>query len=519
MQGPRALFENWSVPASWSSPVRVSVKALPPVASLPALTQLVSSTELASGDWQQYELRAGDVLPASTRKPTGRIVIQYSLPVQQGAASPTINTQFFLAAGADILLLPKFSKALTTEVVFDSSQYSVDLGVGAASSFGLENGQRLPITWHGLRAAIFSAGWRGWGQFKGPEGEDNSTWYGYSRFDPRALLAEVAGFRTAVRFYFGQSPRRPLLLLLASRNEAMSGFEVARATAAVVAQYDTRQELTSAFRLSIFHQVLKEWLGAQVSVVDAQGSSSIEFTEGFSRYLARQFAFEFGLLSPEEYLEELNGLLAVEAITGQASYGPHCSSLLPASDIKRQQRCARLRRLTRGALHGTWLDSALQAHETTLAELLATVMSSEAQPMTQGTWSEAVSNAGGPAALAALKDLKKNRSLRPRSRALGRCFVPKTIVIGETQLGFDYRGAPGNWVVSKVARKSPAYAAGIREGQSLSAIAHSAFDSEQDIVVRPSEGKLVVYRGKTRRWKIPGFGRARNVPDAACRPL
>src|SRR5436309_3488947 len=68
----------------------------------------------------------------------------------------------------------------------------------AASSFGL--GPKVQATARGadLRDAFFLAGLLGRAKFHAPEGNDEAAWLGYTAFDPRPVVADMAGLRTAL---------------------------------------------------------------------------------------------------------------------------------------------------------------------------------------------------------------------------------------------------------------------------------------------------------------------------------
>jgi hypothetical protein len=257
--------------------------------------------------------------------------------------------------------------SIPTLVAIDASGYGPD--GRAVSSIGLGPARRAPMTERAVEEAVFAAGYLGSAVFEAPEGEDEVAWFGSPLFDPRPLAAEIASFRSAVRERLRDRRMAPLTAILSVESE-LPAFEVRRAPASVVVRVAPGQVLSAQLRLSILHQVLKEWIGGRVALVNEAGTEEVWLTEGLCRYFARQLAFEFGLITPLEYLEEINGLLATQNALGAPEHAAACAAeaSVPGGAFS---NCRNLLALARGALLAGELERALAARGNSLSALLA----------------------------------------------------------------------------------------------------------------------------------------------------
>lgn len=226
-----------------------------------------------------------------------RLALEYQL---DAPGNLVLNERRFLAEGRQLFFSPAARAEVNTPTLVDIDATAYGSDGRAVSSIGLGAQRRAPMTQRAIDESVFGAGYLGSAAFLAPEGEDEAAWFGSPLFDPRPLAAEIASFRSAVRERLNDLRYVPLTAILSVEN-ALPAFDVRRAPGSVLLRVAPGQVLSAQLRLSILHQVLKEWIGGRLTLVDETGSEAVWFTEGLCRYLARQLAFEFGLISPLEF--------------------------------------------------------------------------------------------------------------------------------------------------------------------------------------------------------------------------
>ncbi|HWO08375.1 MAG TPA: hypothetical protein VNN80_02815 [Polyangiaceae bacterium] len=469
---------------------------------------------------QRRVLRAepGALLSLGTTSPSGdpaRLELEYQLDV---TGDGLLNERRFLADGRQLFFSPasRETPRVPTLVAIDASAYGVD--GRAVSSIGLGAERRAPMTQRAIDDAVFAAGYLGSAVFEAPEGHDEAAWFGSTLFDPRPLAAEVASFRSAVRERLRDRYYVPLTLI-ASVENALPAFDVRRAPASVVLRVAPGQLLTAQLRLSILHQVLKEWIGGRLTLVDETGAETVWFTEGLCRYLARQLAFEFGLISPLEYLEEINGLTAIQSVLGAPEHAAACAAeaTLPGGAFS---SCRNLLALARGALLAGELDRVLAARGKSLSELLAGWLRQAQAPLTPNTWASALQRDAGEPAIALLAGFARGAAIVPPSGAFGPCFTRAPLRLAESELGFEYRSSHASagprWLVTRVAEQSPAFATGLRAEAAINAIDFAPYAADRPIRVLLADAQPLEYRPSTHTVPSVSWKRVASVPDRRC---
>jgi hypothetical protein len=445
-----------------------------------------------------------------------RLELEYQL---EAGGSLLLDERRFLAEGSQLFFLPSSQRevSLPTLVAIDASAYGSD--GRAVSSLGLGAERRAPMTQRAIAEAVFAAGYLGSAVFEAPEGQDEAAWFGSPLFDPRPLAAEVASFRSAVRERLRDHRDARLTTILSVEN-ALPAFDVRRAPASVVLRVAPGQVLSAQLRLSILHQVLKEWIGGRLTLVEETGVEAVWFTEGLCRYLARQLAFEFGLISPREYLEEINGLLAIQSVLGEPEHAPACAAeaTLPGGAFS---GCRNLLALARGALLAGELDRALAARGKSLSALLAGWLGDAQAPLTPSTWAAALQRDAGEPALTLLASFARGAAIVPPPTAFGPCFARAPLRLTESELGFEYRpsqAASGTerWLVTHVPEGSPAFAAGLRAETAVRAIDFAPYAAERPIHVLLADSRQLEYRPRSHALPSVAWKRVAGVPDQRC---
>jgi hypothetical protein len=445
--------------------------------------------------------------------------VRLQLDYQLEAEGNLLNTRRFLAEGRQLFFLPASSRETSTStlVEIDASAYGPD--GRAVSSIGLGAERRAPMTDRAIEQAVFAAGYLGSAVFQAPEGQDEAAWFGSPLFDPRPLAAEIASFRSAVRERLNDTRDAPLTTIL-SVEAGWTSFEVRRAPASVVLRVAPGQLLSAPLRLSIFHQVLKEWIGGRLILLDESGAEAVWFTEGVCRYLARQLALEFGLISPLEYLEEINGLVAIQRVLGEPEHATACvaEATLPGGAFS---TCHHLLALARGALLSGELDRVLALRGKSLSALLAGWLRQTPAPLTPRTWASALERDAGEPATALLASFERGAAILPPSAGFGPCFARAPLRLEEAELGFEYESGnaasgAGRWVVTHVPEQSPAFGAGLRAETLISAIELTPYAADRPIRVLGADGQKVEYRPRTHSVASLAWKRVAGVPDQRC---
>lgn len=479
-------------PATGEPPVERKVLRVEPGAALP----------LGTGSASQEQVR---------------VELEYQL---DGVGNTLLNANRFLAEGRQLFFSPVSPAAgnIATLVDIDATSYGRD--GRAASSIGLGSQRRAPMTQRAVDESIFAAGYLGSAEFLAPEGEDAAAWFGSPPFDPRSLAAEIAAFRSAVRERFHDLHYVPLMTIV-SVESALSAFDVRRAPVSVVARVAPGQGLSGQLHISILHQVLKEWIGGRLTLVDETGTEAVWFTEGLCRYFARELAFEFGMISPLEYIEEVNGLVAIHSVFGEPERAPACAAeaTLRGGAFS---GCRNLLALARGALLAGELDRVLAARDTSLSDLLVGWLRAQAGvPLTPSTWASALQRDGGEAAANLLARFESGAAIVPPSSAFGPCFARVSLKLAESELGFEYESVDAaagaaRWVVTHVPDQSPAFATGLRPQTAISAIDFSPYAADQPVRVLLADGAQIEFRPRTHT--LPGvvWKRVTGVPDRSC---
>ncbi|MEY4550304.1 MAG: hypothetical protein RL685_6499 [Pseudomonadota bacterium] len=516
---------------------------------------------------QQLHVVGGELLALSLPQQAATVTLrlEYTVPPQPLAPPHwRLEPNWFLAYGRRLLLLPA-DRGWSADVQVEIDPSSYGEAAGGVSSLGLAQRsapEPIHVTVPALEQTLFAAGWLGSAVFDAPEGHDEAAWFGSTLFDVRLMAAEVASFRTAVREVLHDATARPLTLLLMADLE--QGFEARRAPISVLVRVAASERLAAGLRLEVLQQVIKEWIGGQLSVQE-DGVEPLWFGEGLSRYLARELALEFGLITPEEFAADINSLMAMQAVlaqhecthtpaknsatdaaakdtaangtaaNGTAANGAAAKDETAAEAEGSSSSCARVLEAARGILHATELDTALRAQRSSLIDVLTGLLRRGGSgALSPSDWRAALESAGGsaekkkgspkqgsPAVRAHEAFLAAGaRPLLLPSNVFGPCFVREPTRFVESRLSFvlERSAEPAAPLrVTAVDPASPAEVAGLRPDTLLRRIEHVPYDPRRSIRLTLQDGLILEYRGSEAR--VPGFAwrRVPGVKDERCR--
>ncbi len=344
----------------------------------------------------------------------------------------------------------------------------------AASSFGIGNKHRLQASPSALRRATYLAGPMGQALLDGPEGHDEVAWLGYTTFDPRSVAAEVAGFRMAARDFFRERDSAPFTLLIVVDPRPVGEFEATRRTSSVLLHVGVNQAYNGPLRVTVAHQLLREWMGSVLYVgpLDPRKSGeAIWFTDGVTRYLGRELTFRFGLLTAAEYVAEVEEL---ERIALTSPLAEKSNAELAALGTPAASALA----VARGARHAADVDARIRKKsggKRSLDDLMRQLYAEAKRvggPLLEKAWLDALTDELPSAGPASFAHVATGKRLELPADALGRCFAAEARRYERFALGFELDGDGSKFPekVASVTPAGPAERAGLRPGDSVLSI-------------------------------------------------
>jgi hypothetical protein len=215
----------------------------------------------------------------------------------------------------------------------------------AASSLGIGATRRAVLTPRALRYATFVAGSLGVQMIDDPgAGHDEGAWLGYTSFDPRPTIAELAQVRTSLRELLkSQDEPGAWTYLVVSQTRPMGWFRTTPRVGSVLLQVGPAEPWTAWLRLSVAQQLARRWIGGELRVQTDAGheAEGLWFAEGVSRYVAMLALSRLGLLTPDDVRAAVAGELAVIATSPDRTMPNARLSELARSDEVARATCFR----------------------------------------------------------------------------------------------------------------------------------------------------------------------------------
>jgi hypothetical protein len=468
------------------------------------------------------------------RAPSGAVRLAYD--VLAGDDSPDdplgllVLDDRFRGAGEKIIALPESIADTTLPVLLkiDGDPLKADK---AASSLGVGAVRRATIRPRALRYASFLAGSLGAQVIDATEGHDEAAWLGYTAFDPRPAVAELAQVRTGLAELFKASTMdAPWTYLIVSRSRPIGSFTTTPRFESALLQVGPSEAWTGALRLSMTQQLARRWIGDAIRF-RAQPGHEWElgwFNDGVARYVATLLLARLGFLPAKDWREAIAGELSVLATSPYASKGnAELAALAPKDPV------ARATMMARGALYAARESAIIEAKtkgERRLDSVLVDLRKQAQNEKDDSTvalppsaWLDLLSKDDPDAAKSFETIIVKGGPIALPPDALGPCFRAGTGEYAAFDPGFDLEATriEKDGKVVGVRADGPAAKAGLKDGdvlESMNAREDDASVPVKIVVTRAGSAQKVnityVPRGAHGRGQT--WTRVKGVADDKC---
>ncbi|HEU4532725.1 MAG TPA: hypothetical protein VFS00_01360, partial [Polyangiaceae bacterium] len=435
----------------------------------------------------------------------------------------------FRGDGESLVLLPTSFEPLGAELSVRIEGEAIE-APEAASSLGVGRTRGRQARAAGLGRSVFLAGSLGKASFHDGIDHDESAWMGYTAFDPRPAVAEVAQVRTALRELWQGGGEEEFGLYFVSTRRPPGSYALAGRASSLVVYLGPSEPWSAPLRVGIAQHMMRSWIGGELALRRPGGGGAAEaawFHEGLARYLAARALARLGLLAPGDVQAFVGGLLSVQALSAQRG-----RTLAEVAALAEADPGARAHLVARGALYAARVDAAIRAKsegarsiDDVVRSLLRRAREAPGSTLTPDAWVAALVDALGPGERRAFDEqIVAGREIALPPGALGKCFRPRAREYASFALGFDAVAsfeAPDRVVVGLDPR-GPAAAAGLRPGDVIDDASYRDGDAGEPAsvrVVRGGERTTLRYLPRGRRGRGPGFERVPGLADAACAPV
>ena len=159
----------------------------------------------------------------------------------------------------------------------------------AASSLGIGARRRTDLRPRALWYSSYVAGSMGGAVLEDPSnGRDEGSWLGYTAFNPRPAIAEIAVVRTALSELFKRHEDAPQAYLFLSQTRPIGSFSTTARAASILVQVGPSEPWSASLRLSIAQQLAHRWIGGELRMTapPEQPASAWWFNDGVARFVA-----------------------------------------------------------------------------------------------------------------------------------------------------------------------------------------------------------------------------------------
>jgi hypothetical protein len=452
--GPRAALQKWHLEAPAEGAV-VDLTATDDAGAIPFRADggtLTLGRDAVGVVHVRYDRAATTDAPA---RPLGQLVLVDRF---RGSGEGLL----FLPDAFDDLLLP-------IDVRIDGAEIHAP---NAASSLGVGAARRINGRARALRRSTFIAGSMGAAIFDSVEGHDEAAWLGYTAFDPRPVVAEIAQVRTSMRELFSSSdPWTEMTYLVFGQTRPLGSFTTSARAGSLLLQVGPAEPWAAALRLSVAQQLIHRWIGGELWIGPTDAAHEAEaywFTEGLARFMTTHVLAKLGLLTPGDVRDAIAGEASVLATSPHRAEG----NVVVAARA-RTDDTARATLAARGALYAARVSALIRAkskHARSLDDVVLALLKQAREARSAlpvEAWVKAVTAELEPAEAASFQRIVVDGGdLTLPPRALGPCFREGTGEYVAFDLGFDDRATRESKVREVVGLEAggPAARAGLRAG-------------------------------------------------------
>jgi hypothetical protein len=208
------------------------------------------------------ELRATGSRIDLARAPDGAVTLRYDIALRAGErpSALAVMTDRFVANGEPLLVLPDGidDARVHVSITIDASQLHA---ARAASSLGVGDKRSAVRVGRFLRHSTFVAGSLGTAVFDAAEGHDEAAWLGYTAFDVRAVVGELAQVRTGFSDYFRSGHDTPMTYLVLAEARRVGSYRVSARAESVALTVGAGEPWTAPLRIAVAQQMLHTWIG------------------------------------------------------------------------------------------------------------------------------------------------------------------------------------------------------------------------------------------------------------------
>jgi hypothetical protein len=485
----------------------------------------------ASGDVPVTVTAAGaGVLLQLGRMPKGPLTVAYD--VLAGGDAPDdplgllVVEDRFRAAGEKLVALPDAVPDRRANVLVRIDGESLQ-APAAASSFGVGVARRVQIPPRALRFASYMAGGLGVQVIDDKTaGHDEGAWLGYTTFDPRPVVAELAEVRTSLReLLHGYLDVPAWTYLFMSQRRPMGSFTTTPRIQSSLLQVGLGEPWSAALRLSMAQQLARYWIGGRQRIATTPGHDAEGwwFGEGVSRYVAMVTLARLGLLTPDDVNEAVGGELSVLATSPFKAMGN--------VELGQQWRdpVARATLMARGALYALRESAAIRARTKGQRSLVSVLGDLERQvedhpaqgPIPLQAWLDAVGKDDPDAGKTFDAVIVKGQAPALPGNALGPCFHAGAgeYVAFDPGFDFDATRVSADGKVVGVRPGGPAAKAGLQNGdvvESMTANEDDASVPVKIVLTRAGAKVNVTYVPRGVHGRGQTFSRNRQLTDDKC---
>jgi hypothetical protein len=464
------------------------------------------------------------------RDTEGLVVVDYDVRANAEAPDDPLGQLVlddrFRGAGEGLIAVPDAMDDVTipTQLRIDGDPLRA---TNAASSLGLGKVRRVETRPRALRYSSFLAGSMGGAVFEDQSaGRDEAGWLGYTAFDPRPAIAELAVVRTALQEEFKYAASdAPEAYLLIAQTRPIGSFSTTGRAGSVLVQIGPSEPWGAGLKLSVVQQLAHRFIGGELRMTAAphHEAEAWWFNDGVARYVALRVLSHLGFVTPGDVRAEIAGQLSVLATTPFAKRGnADLAELAGKDDV------ARAVLMARGALYAARESAIIRAKtkgekslDSVLIGLVKKAEDEKQHALTPATWIEALAKEDPDAQKSFDEIIGHGAPIELPRTALGPCFRAGA---GE-YVAFD----PGFDVVSTSESKDghvvglraggTAAKAGLREGDVVESMTEREGDPEvpvKIVVTRAGAKVTVTYAPRGAKGKGQTWTRAPGLADDRC---